>query len=429
MNPSNENNEASYNELAVILKGYPRLSETFIAQELLSLQNTGIKLTIISLRHPTDTKQHPVHTKINANLLYLPEYLFHEPLRVFKSWIKVRSQTGYKTARKAWLKDLVRDPTPNRLRRWGQALVLAAELKPNIRHLYAHFLHTPSSVTYYTALISNRSWSLSAHAKDIWLTPNWEKREKLLSCAWAVTCSSYGLKHLNSLAPGKTMLSYHGLDLTSLPTPPPQRKLKTGGLTDQPIHFLSVGRAVPKKGFDTLLAALNKIPSNLNWRWVHVGGGKELDHLRELSETLGIANKIVWKGPCNQAEVFREYHRADLFIMPSVIAKDGDRDGLPNVLMEAASQELCCVGSDVAALSEFIIHQKTGWLVSPGEPSALSEAIVTLSKNHKLRLQLGANSYLRLKTDFCHRTGLTKIISNLNISVGASSMTLENPET
>ena len=403
-------------ELAIVVKGYPRLSETFIVQEILTLQNAGIKITIISLRHPTDRKQHPINKKIMAELLYLPEYLFVEPLRVIRSWMKVRSQDGYKKALKTWLKDLFRDPTPNRIRRWGQALVLSAELSPSIKHLYAHFLHTPASVTYYAALLTGRSWSVSAHAKDIWLTPHWEKSEKLLACKWAVTCSSYGFDHLNSIVYGKTQLSYHGLDLASLPGPPPTRVLNTGTKTDNPIKLLSVGRAVPKKGFDILLDALSKLPSNLNWIWTHVGGGQELKKLKKLAHDLGIEKKIIWRGACDQSEVFEEYQRAEIFILPSVIAKDGDRDGLPNVLMEAASQELCCVASDVAALSEFIIHGETGLLVPPNNPDALVQAIIKLSFDYNLRIEMGSDNYKRLQKDFCHITEVNKIIDNLGNS-------------
>ncbi len=413
-----EVSSTSIDELAIIVKGYPRLSETFIAQEILSIQQSGVKITIISLRQPTDKKQHPVHGKITANLLYLPEYLLLEPVRVFKSWIKIRSKKGYKKALSTWLRDFMRDPTASRVRRWGQALVLSAELNPNIKHLYAHFLHTPASVTHYTALITDRSWSVSAHAKDIWLTPEWEKREKLLSCKWAVTCSSYGFNHLNTFAPGKTQLSYHGLDLTSLPEAPPLRPINTGTLETNPICFLSVGRAVPKKGFNILLKALSLIPNSLSWQWVHVGGGQELRYLKKYSQDLGLQKKIVWRGACNQGEVFKEYRSADIFILPSIIAEDGDRDGLPNVVMEAASQELCCIASDVAALSEFIIHQKTGWLVPPNNPSALAQAIIDLSSDHKLRKDLGINNYKRLKADFCHRSGIDIILKNLQVQQG-----------
>ena len=400
-------------EIAIVVKGYPRLSETFIAQEILSLQNAGIKITIISLRHPTDRKQHPINKKIMAELLYLPEYLSAEPLRVIRSWMKVRSQKGYKKALRTWLKDFFRDPTPNRIRRWGQALVLSAELSPSIKHLYAHFLHTPASVTYYAALMTDRSWSVSAHAKDIWLTPYWEKNEKLLSCEWAVTCSSYGFEHLNSIVSGKTQLSYHGLDLTSLPGPPPTRLFNTGTKTDDPIKLLSVGRAVPKKGFDILLDALSKLPDSLNWSWTHVGGGQELNKLKKIAHDLAIEKRVIWRGACDQSEVFDEYRKADIFILPSVIAKDGDRDGLPNVLMEAASQELCCIASDVAALSEFIIHEKTGLLVPPNNPDTLVQAIIKLAFDYNLRIGMGSANYNRLKENFCHKTEVSKILDNL----------------
>jgi len=110
-----------------VLKGYPRLSETFIAQEILALEQRGLKILIISLRHPTDRATHPVHRLIRSALLYLPEYLYQEPRRVWRGWLRSRRRAGYRAARAAWLADLCRDPTPNRIRRFGQALVLAAK--------------------------------------------------------------------------------------------------------------------------------------------------------------------------------------------------------------------------------------------------------------------------------------------------------------
>jgi len=139
--------------VAFVLKGYPRLSETFIAQEIAALERRGLEILIVSLRHPTDARRHPVHDEIRAALLYLPEYLYQEPLRVFRSWIHLRRSKNYREARNAWLRDLARDPTPNRMRRFGQALVLAAELPGDVRHLHAHFLHTPASVARYAALL------------------------------------------------------------------------------------------------------------------------------------------------------------------------------------------------------------------------------------------------------------------------------------
>ncbi|MEL6998616.1 MAG: colanic acid biosynthesis glycosyltransferase WcaL, partial [Pseudomonadota bacterium] len=148
--------------MAVVLKGYPRLSETFIAQELLALERRGFRFDIWSLRHPYDGgRTHPVHDQIQATPRYLPEYLHNDPLRVLKAWRTARRLPGYRRARVAWLKDLWRDRTRNRVRRWGQAMVLAAELPPEIDLLYAHFLHTPCSVARYAAMIRSIQFGFS----------------------------------------------------------------------------------------------------------------------------------------------------------------------------------------------------------------------------------------------------------------------------
>ena len=181
---------AQQGRVAVVLKGYPRLSEAFIAQEIAALERRGLDILVVSLRHPTEERTHPVHAEIRAPVLYLPEYLYQEPLRVLRAWRQVRRRSAYRAAFSLWLRDLARDPTPNRIRRFGQALVLAAELPGDVRHLHAHFLHTPASVARYAATLAGLAWTCSAHAKDIWTTPEWDKREKLASCAWLVTCTA-----------------------------------------------------------------------------------------------------------------------------------------------------------------------------------------------------------------------------------------------
>src|SRR5258707_10465726 len=198
--------------VAFVLKGYPRLSETFIAQEILALERRGLEILIVSLRHPTDRAAHPVHRLIRAAVLYVPEYLYQEPGRVWRGWLRSRRHPGYRRALAAWLTDLRRDPTPNRIRRFGQALVLAAELPADIDRLHAHFLHTPASVARYTGLIAGLDWTVSAHAKDIWTLPVWEKRVKLAEAGWVVTCTEAGRNHLAGLASGRDSVSlcYHG---------------------------------------------------------------------------------------------------------------------------------------------------------------------------------------------------------------------------
>ena len=180
------NPETEFPLVVVVLKGYPRLSETFIAQELRALEKSGLRLQLVSLRHPTDKSTHPIHQEIVSTVNYLPEYLYQEPRRVFSSWRKARRLPGYRTARAVWLKDLRRDLTPNRIRRFGQALVLAAEMPTETAMIYVHFLHTPASVGRYAAMMTGQKWACSAHAKDIWTTPEWELREESLAdVSWA----------------------------------------------------------------------------------------------------------------------------------------------------------------------------------------------------------------------------------------------------
>lgn len=376
--------------VAFVLKGYPRLSETFIAQEIAALERRGLDILIVSLRRPTDARRHSVHDEIRAAVLYLPEYLLLEPLRVLRSWWKLRKLGRYASVRALWLRDLSRDRTPNRIRRFGQALVLAAELPPEVRHLHAHFLHTPASVARYAAALLGLPWTGSAHAKDIWTTPQWEKREKLASCEWLVTCTRANLDHLAALAPpGRVELVYHGIDLTRFPGKVSSSPNRDGSSPADPVVILSVGRLVEKKGTDVLLRALARIRPGLHWRFVHVGGGPLGKRLERLSSSLGIAARVEWRGALTQDKVLEAYRAADVFALASRVASDGDRDGLPNVLAEAQSQALACVATRVSAIPELVRDGQTGLLVAENDPEGLARALEALIANPARRRALG----------------------------------------
>lgn len=403
--------------VAFVLKGYPRLSETFIAQEIAALERRGLEILIVSLRHPTDGRRHPVHDEIRAPLLYLPEYLYQEPLRVLRAWRQVRRWPSYRSAFSLWLRDLRRDPTPNRARRFGQALVLAAELPRDIGRLHAHFLHTPASVTRYAAALRGLPWSGSAHAKDIWTTPDWEKREKLADCDWLVTCTETNRAHLAALAPeGRVDLVYHGLDLSRFPPPEAARPPRDGGDAGDPVVLLSVGRLVEKKGTDVLLEALAQLPPALHWRLVHIGGGPLKPQLERLAEARGIAGRISWRGALPQPEVLAALRGADLFALASRVAGDGDRDGLPNVLAEAQSQGLACAATAVSAIPELVEDGGTGILVPPESPAALAHALRSLIADPARRAALGAAGRERVRTRFQMEPNLERLARRFGLA-------------
>ena len=387
--------------VAFVLKGYPRLSEAFIAQEIAALERCGLDIRIVSLRRPTDTRVHPVHREIRAPVQYLPEYLLLEPLRVLRAWLAVRKNENYRKARAVWLRDLRRDPTPNRIRRFGQALVLAAELPSDVERLHAHFLHTPASVTRYAAILRGLPWSGSAHAKDIWTTPEWEKREKLADCDWLVTCTRVNRDHLAALAPaGRVELVYHGIDLSRFAPSPAIRIGADGSDARHPVTILSVARLVEKKGTDVLLEALARLPKDLHWRFVHVGGGPLKQNMERQAARLGIEARISWRGALAHGEVLAEYRKADLFALACRVAHDGDRDGLPNVLAEAQSQGLACVATRVSAIAELVVDGASGVLVQENDAVALAGALEALVRDPARRRALGEAGRARVRAQF-----------------------------
>ncbi len=393
--------------IAIVVKGYPRLSETFIAQEILALQERGIRFLIWSLRHPTETIVHPMHRRIEAPVAYLPEYLYQEPWRVLRAAAAAFRKPGLRPLLRVFLADLMRDITPNRIRRLGQAFVMAREMPEAVRHLHVHYLHTPASVVRYAALLTERTWSFSAHAKDIWTTPDWEKREKLAASQWGVTCTAQGHAHLAVLAPapGHVSLVYHGLDLGRFPAAP-ARPRRDGGNPADPVRIVSIGRAVAKKGFDDLVTALAALPAGLHWQFAHVGGGELLGVLKRQAAAAGIAGRVAFLGPRSQPDVIALMREADLFVLPSKQAGSGDRDGLPNVIMEAASQALAIVATDFAGIPEFVRDGREGVLVPPGDWAALANAVNLLVRDPERRDGLGAAALVRLKAGFGMTAGI-----------------------
>ena len=396
--------------VAILVKGYPRLSETFIAQEILGLQRLGQVQTIVSLRHPTDRATHPVHDAITADRLYLPEYLHDEPGRVAAARDWARTLPTYRAAYALFRRDFRRDPTPNRWRRFGQACVLAREIPAGTGLLYIHYLHTPCSVGRYAARLLGLPFAVSAHAKDIYTTPTWELREKLAEAGWVATCTAANAAYLRALTdrPESIDLIYHGLAADAVPALAP-RPPRDGADPLDPVRLLTVGRAVAKKGIDDLVRALARLPADLSWRWTHIGGGAQLADLKALAAASGLSSRIDWQGPQPRAEVMAAYAAADLFVLPSKIAADGDRDGLPNVLMEAMATGLACLSTRVSAIPEIIDDGRTGRLVEPGDGDALAAVMEALIRAPALRATLGEAGADRVRRDFRFESGLERL--------------------
>ena len=399
-------------KIACIVKGYPRLSETFIAQEIYALEQAGVDIIIYSLRHPTDPSVHPIHEKISAKVHYLPEYLYQHPLRFLTALFKSLFKPVFYSVLAAFVRDFTRDFTPNRGRRFGQALVLANEIEADREWIYVHFLHTPASVAAYTSKLVKLPWSCSAHAKDIWTSAQWDLREKLADLRWLVTCTQSNVDFLKDLSPipEKVSLLYHGLDLSRFPQPTGS-SAANGEDASQPVTLISVGRTVNKKGYDILLNALSRLDKRLHWRFIHIGGGPLLDRLKAQARSLAINDRINWMGAQSFETVIESYQSADLFVLASRIDSDGDRDGLPNVLMEAMSQGLPCIATNISGIPEIISNRTNGILVTPENPEELTRAITELIESPNLRGQLGNNGYKTVSGKFSLDKNIQQLVN------------------
>lgn len=389
--------------LAVLMKGYPRLSETFIAQEILGLEKRGISQLIVSMRHPTDPYQHDLHREISAEVHYLTEYLKDDPPRVRTARTWAKKQPGYKAAKAAFDQDLERQKNNDRYRRFGQACVMAHELPDDIRAIYVHYLHTPSSVARYAAMIRGLPLYFSAHAKDIWTTPEWDLRQKIAYARWGVTCTGVNEAYLSSLTddPEKIHLLYHGLDFSRFPDAPDRSGRKYDTVT-----LVSVGRAVEKKGYDDLLRALHRLKDDRRWHFHHIGGGELSGVLESLASDLGLSDRVTFSGALPRDRVIAGLSDADIFVLASKVAKSGDRDGLPNVLMEAQALGLPAVSTSVSAIPEIIDDGETGYLVAERDDAALADRIAKLIDDRDLRLKFGRRAAATVRKRFSPDRGL-----------------------
>lgn len=387
----------------------------------MGLEEEGVRLWLAAMRYPVDKRRHKLHDRLKAPVHYLPEYMLREPLRVARGWWKARRLPGYKLARATFLKDLKRDFSNHRLRRWGQAMVLATEMPTDVGLLYVHFIHTPGSVGRYTAQLTGLPLAGSAHARDIWTTSDWDKREKLADMRFCATCTVPGADKLRSLAddPAKIHLIHHGLDFARFPEGIPDRPARDGSDPADPVQILSIGRAVEKKGFDCLLEALAALPPTLHWRWHHVGSGDILDSLKALAAKLNLTDRLTWHGTEDHSTLIQRYRDCDLFALPSREAEDGDRDGLPNVLMEAQSQGLACLSTNFSAIPELIDNGETGLLVPPADVPALAQALAALIADPATRKRLGDAGYARVRSHFGAQEGTAQIARLLRAAAAA----------
>ena len=365
----------------MILKGYPRISESFISSEILLLESLGIPMEIYSLRQPRETIVHEHVRKIRAGVTYIPEYILPGLRTILNSNKRLFQRLGPRYLRcfaGAVTRALSRRKSAT-IRHFLQAghLVQTRLSAPGVTHLHAHFCHTPASVAFFASELTGIPFSFTAHAKDIYTSEPGQLIRKIEKARFVVTCTRYNADFMTNLAglgangrratPIHTI--YHGID-------PKYFEFRLPAEPQPPYRLISVGRLVPKKGYDDLLKALAILEqTGFPFHLTHIGDGESAREIKRLAAELGLAGRTSFLGTLSHDMVRSYYRKSHLFVLACKIAKNGDRDGIPNVLAEAMACGLPVLATNVSAVPELITDGETGLLVPSQDPSAMARAI------------------------------------------------------
>ena len=393
---------ASPPRVCYLTKRFPRLSETFILDEVLGLEASGVPLRLFAIADPGEEDVQPDVARVNSTVTYLRTGgRWVTTARDYARFVRGHAVLFGRRPRQ-WTGAAVQMLTSGRIRPLAKHFLEAGGMATAMDrvdgdHLHAAFAHGPASVAHYVHLLTGRPFSFAAHAKDLYLSSPHLLAEKVAASTFVLACSENAADELHRIVAShpdpnvnvhtaKVILAPHGVDIGRFRPGRPAVRTEPGTL-----RILAVGRLVPKKGHSTLLAALASLKaSGVKFRCRIVGGGALRDELSRLVTRLGLEDQVTMCGTRTQQEIIEEYHRSDVFVQASVITADGDRDGIPNSVLEAMASGLAVVASSVAGLPEVIRNGETGLLIAPGQSDPLARALRSLADDPTLRDQLGS---------------------------------------
>lgn len=369
--PADFEGTPSGGRIIYLVKMFPRLSETFIVNEAWELRRRGLDLRILSLLRPSGEIQSDRALALARDSVVLPDPGTRQGARSLlrdQIWLAKRFPVRYHRS----LLLVARRFSSSAWKRFFQAGAVARyAVESEAAHIHAGFAHVPASVAFWASRMTGIPFSFAAHAKDLYLSDRRSLLHKMNAARFVHTCTEANGEYLRGL--GSTtpvIVAYHGVDLsawTDLDEQPRAGDKK---------RLLAVGRLVPKKGFETAIEALailrrggHEIELDL------VGDGPERSKLRELADRHGLNGAVLFHGSRPPHALREHYANADVMVLPSIQLANGDRDGIPNVLVEAMAMGVPVVSTRVSAIPELVRDGETGLLANPRDPVELADAI------------------------------------------------------
>lgn len=377
--------------IGYVVKRYPRFSETFIVNEILAHERAGLKIDIFALGNVDETHFQDTIAQVRA-----PVSRFGDKQR--------NAENFWALFDRAWRElpgfaDCLAQGRHQNVHEFAQALQLALVIRERgIEHLHAHFGTRATTVARLAARLSGVSYSFTAHAKDIYY-PYEESTgldEKLRDASQTVTVSDYNLhwlrEHYGDSA-ASTVRLYNGIDLQKFTFTPPDAHAD--------IHILAVGRLVEKKGFCHLIEALRLLrDAGQTLRCTIIGDGQLREALETQIQAAQLECSVTLSGFLPQRDIIAAMRDATMVVAPCIISEEGDRDGLPTVLLEAMALGTPVISTRVAGIPELVIEGETGHCVAPQAPRALADAIAGLAGNPTLRSQFSHTARALIEREF-----------------------------
>ncbi len=388
--------------VAYVMKRYPRLSETFILNEICAMEELGERLEIYSLLPPEPPPHHPMVSRVAAPVHHLPLTLGRKLAVLARAHAASLAAAPLRYAGAVGRAALWSVQSPNPLSVWKQFLragFLATLCRERgITHIHAHFANAPAAVARFASVMSGRPFSFTTHAKDLYLTPAKVIRKRVNAAAFVVTCTHHNVEYLRQVLPAeshrKVNLIYHGIDLSRFRYRVPRYSFLALGAEAQ---ILCVARLVAKKGLDDLIAACAILAAQgQRFRCRIVGAGPLRETLAADIAARGLDGVVTLEGAMTHDNLIGLFAQADLFALAPRITDDGDRDGIPNVIVEAMATGVPVVSTAVSGVPELVEHERTGLLVPPNDPAALAAAMARLLIEPMLGQRLAAAARSRL---------------------------------
>lgn len=328
----------THQQIAVVVSGFPRRSETFALNELGALADRGMLAGIYATKPGDGAQVQPGCGRLLPFVEILPG--------------KNDDEQGAALARR-----------------------LAAR---NVDAIHAYFAHAPAAVAESASARLSLRFGFSVHARDARKVDQSTLAARARRASCVVACNRDVAKDLHDSGACAHLVP-HGVDL--------ERFSPTPASTSHRLRVLAVGRLVPKKGFDVLIDAVALTGGDITLRIV--GDGPQRDALLARIIAHGLTGRVTLVRSCTHTALPAEYSAADVVVVPSVIDGSGDRDGLPNVVLEAMASGRPVIGTDVGAIGAAVTNGVTGMLIPSESPTAIARSLEVLAANVHLRMELG----------------------------------------